>query len=149
MTVADAELRPGSGEQVRREYRMRAVAAVVIGLLFLAIGVYGAVGTAGSGDSGVPFLVAGLAGALAQLVLVIAFRSARRAITGDRYDRPAVTRARKSVSAVLALLAAGVVVGFIAGLSALGGGLAGLMAGGLIAAFALTAEGWRHLRHLG
>ena len=146
---AQVELKAGMGERVRREYRLRAAVAVVIAIGFAAAAIYGAYGTATSGDIGVPFLVFGVAGALAQLVLAAALMSARAAITGDRYDRPAVTRARKTVSVVLAVLLAGVVVGFIAGTATLGGGLAGLLAVGLIAAFAITADGWRHLRYLG
>jgi hypothetical protein len=146
---AEAALNAGMGVRVRREYRLRAALAVVIAVGFAALAVYGAYGVAGSGDIGVPFLVFGVAGALAQLVLAAALMSARAAITGDRYDRAAVTRARRSVSAVLVVLLAGVVVGFIAGTAALGGGLGGLMAFGLLAALAITADGWRHLRHLG
>jgi hypothetical protein len=148
-TAAPAELRPGSGVRVRREFRLRAVAAAVIAVLFLAAAVYGVYGIATAGDIGVPFLVFGAAGALAQFGVAAALLAARAAITGDRYDRPAVTRARRSISAVLVVLAVAVAVAFIAGTATLGAGLGGLMAGGLVAAVATTADGWRHLRHLG
>jgi hypothetical protein len=147
--AAQAELNAGTGVRVRREFRLRAIAAVVIATLYLAAAVYGAYGIATDGDIGVPFLVFGSAGALAQLGLAAALLAARKAITGDRYDRPAVTRARRSISAVLVVLAVGVAVAFIAGTATLGAGLGGLMAAGLVAAFATTADGWRHLRHLG
>jgi len=147
--AAEAPLRPGTGDRVRREFRLRAVAAVVFAVLFLAAAVYGAYGIVTAGDIGVPFLVFGAAGALAQLGLAAALLSARAAITGDRYDRQAVTRSRRVVSAILAVLAVGVAVAFVAGTATLGAGLGGLMAVGLIAAFAITADGWRHLRHLG
>lgn len=144
-----AELGAGMGERVRREFRLRAAVAVVIAVGFAAAAVYGGYGIATSGEIGVPFLVFGVAGAVAQLALAAALLSARAAVVGDRYDRPAATRARRSVSAVLVVLVGGVVVGFIAGTATLGGGLGGLLAAGLIVAFALTADGWRHLRHLG
>lgn len=147
--ASQAELRPGTGERVRREFRLRAALALVLAAAFAAAAAYGGYGVATSGEAGVPFLVSGVAGALAQLALAAALGSARRAIGGDRYDRQSVTRARRSLSAVLVVLAAGVVVGFIAGTATLGGGLAGLLAAGLIVALALTADGWRHLRHLG
>jgi len=147
--AAEAELRAGTGIRVRREFRLRAIVAVVIAVLYLGAAVYGAYGIATAGDIGVPFLVFGAAGALAQLGLATALLSARRAITGDRYDRPAVTQVRRSISAVLAVLAVGMAVAFVAGTVTLGAGLGGLMALGLVAAFATTADGWRHLRHLG
>lgn len=137
------------GVRVRREFRVRAVVAVMFAVGFLAAAGYGIYGIATSGDIGWPFLVFGVAGGLAQLALAAALTSARAAITGDQYDRPAVTRARRSISAVLVLLVIGIVVGFIAGTATLGGGLGGLTAIGMVAAFALTADGWRHLRHLG
>jgi hypothetical protein len=137
------------GVRVRREFRMRAVVAVLFALVFLAAAAYGVYGIIESGDIGAPFLVFGIAGAVAQLALAAALTSARAAITGDGYDRPAVTRARRFVSSVLVLLVIGVVVGFIAVTAAVGGALGGLTAIGMIAAFALTADGWRHVRHLG
>src|SRR4051812_29453956 len=93
--TAEAELRPGAGRKVRREYALRALVAVVLAVAFAAIGVYGAHGVTTCADSGVPFLVFGVAGALAQFALALAFLSARAAIDGDRYRKPAVTRARR------------------------------------------------------
>jgi hypothetical protein len=147
--AAQAELRAGTSGKVRRELRLRAVAAVVIALLYLGLAVYGLSGLSGTSDIGVPFLVFGVAGALAQLALAAALRSARKAITNDRYDRPTVTRARRFIAAVLVILVVGAAVALIAGTASLGAGLGRLTAVGLLAAFATTADGWRTLRHLG
>jgi hypothetical protein len=144
--AAQAELRAGTGGKVRRELRLRAVAAVVIALLYLGAAVYGLSTTS---DIGVPFLVFGVAGALAQLALAAALRSARKTITNDRYDRPTVTRARRFIAAVLVILVVGAAVALIAGTASLGAGLGRLTAVGLVAAFATTVDGWRTLRHLG
>jgi hypothetical protein len=146
---AETELRPGTGRKIRREYSLRAAVASSLAAGLTAIAIYGAYGVASNADSGVPFLVFGAAGALAQLALATAFLFARATITGDRYNKPAVARARKSISAVLLLLVAAVVVGFIIGRATLDAGLATLMAVGLIGVFGITADGWRHLRHLG
>lgn len=145
----EAQLRAGMGQRVRREFRLRAAAAVVIAAGFAAAAFYGGYGIATSSDIGVPFLVVGVAGAIAQLTLAAALLSARATIAGDKYDRPALTRARRSVSAVLIALVTAAVAGFVVGTANLGGAPASLLALGLIAAFALTADGWRHLRHLG
>src|SRR5215207_6724185 len=95
--AAEVDLRAGTGHRVRRELRLRAVAAVVIGMFYLAAAIYGGYGIATTRDIGVPFLVFGVAGALAQLALAAALLSACAAITVDRYDRPAVTRARRFI----------------------------------------------------
>jgi hypothetical protein len=147
VSASPAQLRAGTGRRVRRELGLRSVAALVLAGIYGALAVYGASATAD--QIGVPFVVFGLAGALALLVLSFAMRTARRAITGDTYDRPAIGRARKAVQATLALLAIAAVVALIAGTVTLGGGLAGLTVLGLAAAFAVTADGWRTLRHLG
>jgi len=118
-------------------------------MLYLAAAVYGGYGITTTGDIGIPFLVFGVVGALAQLAVAAALLSARTAIAGDRYDRPTVTRARRSIAAVLVILAGGTTVALIAGTAALGAGLGGLTAAGLVAVFATTADGWRTLRHLG
>ncbi|HZM74383.1 MAG TPA: hypothetical protein VFC19_01575 [Candidatus Limnocylindrales bacterium] len=147
--AAEVELQAGTGDRVRREFQWRAVAAVVIAMLYLAAAVYGGYGITTTGDVGIPFLVFGVVGALAQLAVAAALLSARTAIAGDRYDRPTVTRARRSIAAVLVILAGGTTVALIAGTAALGAGLGGLTAAGLVAVFATTADGWRTLRHLG
>jgi hypothetical protein len=147
--AAEADLQPGTGDKVRREFRRRAVAAVVIALFYLAMAVYGGYGTATTGDIGIPFLVFGTAGALAQLTVATVLLSARTAITGDRYHRPTVTRARRSIATILIILAGGAMVAFTVGTGALGARLGGLTAAGLVAVFATTADGWRTLRHLG
>lgn len=144
-----AELRAGTGERVRREFGLRAAVAGMLGVAFLGVAAYGGYGVATATAIGVPFLVVGLAGALAQFALAAALRSARSAVTGDRYDRPRVTRTRRRVTAVLIVLAGGAVVALIAGTVTLGAGLGGLMALGLALAFAITADGWRVLHHLG
>jgi hypothetical protein len=145
--TADATLRPGTGPLVRREYALRAAVAIGLAVAFAGVAVYGAYGAAA--DSGVPFLVFGAAGAVAQIALAVAFLTARAAIDGDRYHKTVVTRVRRIIAATLALLLVAVVIGFIVGTATLDAGLATLMAVGLIAVFGLTADGWRHLRHLG
>ncbi len=143
------ELPAGTGDRVRREWRRRAVAAVVFATGFLAVAVYGGYGIAFAGDIGVALLVIGVAGGLAQLVVAAALICARTAITGDRCEQPTITRARRSIAAVLVILAAVTTVALIEGAAAADTGPAGLAAIGLVAVCASTADGWQRLRHLG
>jgi hypothetical protein len=147
--AVEVELRAGAGDKVRREYQLRALLAAVIAMVFLAGAVYGGYGLSIAGAIGVPFLVFGVVGALAQFAAAAALLSARTAIATDRYDRSVVTRARRSIGAVLITLAIGGLVAFIVVKTTLEAGLAGLTAAGFAAAFTLTMDGWRALRHLG
>ncbi len=147
--AARATLRAGTGGPVRRELRLRSVAAAVLAVPYLAAAVYGGYGVARTDDIGVPFLVFGVAGALALLVLCLALHTARRAIPDDTYDKPAITRARRTVGGVLILLGVAAVIALIAGTVTLGPGLAGLTILGLAACFAAIADSWRVLRYLG